>query len=110
MSESPQPRQPPEGGGDPWAAFGYLVAGVGAYGLLGWGLGVWLHASYLTAVGILVGAVLSLVLIFYQFGRSSDTGHGKETGAGGPDPRTTPRDQAHDFPKDDPKDDRGETE
>ena len=64
------PSRPPEGGGDPWAAFGYLVAGVGAYGALGWGLGTWLHASYLLPIGILLGAVLGLVLVFYQFGRT----------------------------------------
>ncbi len=57
----------PEGGGDPWAAFGYLVAGVGVYGLLGWGLSVWLDASYWIPVGILVGAALGLVLVYYQF-------------------------------------------
>jgi ATP synthase protein I len=70
MSQPPSPGQPPQGGGDPWAAFGYLVAGVGVYGLLGWGLGVWLHASYLTPVGILLGAALGLALVFYQFGRA----------------------------------------
>ena len=70
MSEAPPRKEPPEGGGDPWSAFGYLVAGVGVYGLLGWGLGTWLHASYLTPVGILVGAGLGLVLVYYQFGRS----------------------------------------
>lgn len=58
---------PPEGGGDPWAAFGYLVAGVGAYGLIGWGLSVWLHASYLIPVGILVGAALGLGRVFYAY-------------------------------------------
>lgn len=69
MSQPPSRGQLPEGGGDPWAAFGYLVAGVGLYGLLGWGLGVWLNASYLTPIGIIVGAVLGLVLVYYQFGR-----------------------------------------
>lgn len=110
MSDSPPPRQPPQqphqqpqqGGGDPWAAFGYLVAGVGAYGLLGWGLGVWLHASYLTAVGILVGAVLSLVLIFYQFGRSTEAGHESGPADGPPGPGGSPRGQS--------TEDRGETE
>jgi hypothetical protein len=70
MSQPPSPGRLPRGGGDPWAAFGYLVAGVGFYGLLGWGLGVWLHASYLTPIGIIVGAVLGLVLVYYQFGRA----------------------------------------
>jgi ATP synthase protein I len=70
MSQPPSPGRLPQGSGDPWAAFGYLVAGVGFYGLLGWGLGVWLHASYLTPIGIIVGAVLGLALVYYQFGRA----------------------------------------
>lgn len=66
------PARPPEGGGDPWSAFGYLVAGVAVYGALGWWLGTWLHASYLLPIGILFGAGLGLVLVFYQFGRLPD--------------------------------------
>jgi hypothetical protein len=57
----------PQGGGDPWAAFGYVVAGVGLYGLIGWGLSIWLDASFLLPLGILVGAGLGLVLVFYQY-------------------------------------------
>lgn len=81
MSSQPSPGRPPQGGGDPWSAFGYLVAGIGLYGLIGWGLGVWLHASYLTPVGILIGAALGLVLVFHQFGRVP--------GPGGTAPSTT---------------------
>ncbi len=73
MSQPRSPGRPPQGGGDPWTAFGYLVAGVGVYGLLGWLLGRWLHASYLTPVGIVVGAVLGLVLVYFQLGRVPDT-------------------------------------
>jgi hypothetical protein len=69
MSKKPPPAGTPKGGGDPWSAFGYLVAGVGLYGLLGWGLGTWLHASYLTPIGILVGAGLGLVMTYYQLAR-----------------------------------------
>lgn len=71
MSESSPPNgphTPSEGGGDPWAAFGYLVAGVAVYGALGWGLATWLHASYLLPIGIVVGAVLGLVMVVYQTG------------------------------------------
>ncbi len=82
MSQTPRPHGPtsssggqphpgglPEGGGDPWAAFGYIVAGVAVYGLIGWGLSVWLHARFLIAAGIIVGAALGLILVFYTFGR-----------------------------------------
>lgn len=63
------PAPPPEGGGDPWAAFGYVVAGVALYGAIGWALGTWLHAMYLVPIGILLGAGLGLTLVFYHFGR-----------------------------------------
>jgi hypothetical protein len=67
----PTPGQPPpfRGGGDPWAAFGYLVSGVAVYGALGWALGHWLHAPVLTAVGIVFGAALGLYLVFNRFAR-----------------------------------------
>lgn len=67
------PPQQPQGGTDPWAAFGYLVSGVAVYGLLGWGLSVWIDASWPIPVGILIGAGLGLVLVFYQTMRIPDT-------------------------------------
>lgn len=76
MSQSPPPSgstPPPPGSGDPWAAFGYLVAGIGFYGAIGWGLGVWLHARYLTAVGIVVGAALAITLVFITMARIPPT-------------------------------------
>lgn len=58
-----------EPGGDPWAAFGYLVAGVGFYGGVGYGLSVWLNAPYLLPIGILVGVGFGFYLVFnlYRF-------------------------------------------
>jgi ATP synthase protein I len=47
---------------DPWHAFGYLVAGVAFYGLIGFGLDQWLGTSWLVAVGVVLGAVLGLYL------------------------------------------------
>jgi len=69
MSRPPAPENPPQGGGDPWTAFGYLVAGVGVYGLIGWGLDRWLNVSFLAPVGIVLGAVLGLVLVYLRLGR-----------------------------------------
>ena len=63
--------------GDPWHAFGYLVAGVLVYGAVGYGLDQWLGTRFLVAVGILVGAGLGLYATFARFnplnqqGRSS---------------------------------------
>jgi len=63
--------------GDPWAAFGYLVAGVAFYGGLGWGLSVWLDAPYLIPIGILVGAGLGMYMVFTRYlVRESDASNG----------------------------------
>ena len=66
MNRLPEPSaQAP--GGDPWAAFGYLVAGVAFYGLVGWGLSVWLHAEYWIPIGILVGAGFGMYMVFARY-------------------------------------------
>lgn len=63
--------QGPEGDnapiGDPWHAFGYLVAGVGFYGLLGWLADHWFGTSFLVGIGILLGAVLGVYLTWSRF-------------------------------------------
>ncbi len=53
--------------GDPWHAFGYVVAGVGFYGFLGWLADRWLDTSFLVAVGILFGAALGIWMTFVRF-------------------------------------------
>ena len=60
-----QPEEKPKG--DPWHAFGYVVAGVAFYGLLGWLADRWLNTEYLVAVGILAGAALGLYMTFARF-------------------------------------------
>lgn len=60
-----QPEEKPKG--DPWHAFGYIVAGVAFYGLLGWVADRWLGTRYLVALGILVGAALGIYLTFTRF-------------------------------------------
>lgn len=91
MTRDTSSPEPEEGSGDPWAAFGYLVAGVAVYGLIGWGLGRWLHAPYLTPIGILVGAALGLYLVFARYGRTSKPNSGAS-------PTLSPR--MPDLPKD----------
>ena len=59
--------------GDPWHAFGYLVAGVGFYGLLGWLADLWLGTSYLVAVGILLGAGLGVYATWSRFRLKPDS-------------------------------------
>jgi ATP synthase protein I len=104
--ESPS-TEPDEGPGDPWAAFGYLVAGVAVYGLLGWGLGTWLHAAYLTPIGILVGAVLGLYMVWARYGRIPAPGSKPRQSS--TDPPTDSHDNSPTRP-DQRRDDRGETE
>lgn len=60
-SETPQ--------GDPWHAFGYIVAGVLVYGGLGWALDHWWGTSWLVVVGILVGATLGTYLTWVRFNK-----------------------------------------
>ena len=68
VSDSTQPD------GDPWAAFGYIAAGVLVYGAIGWGLSAWLHASYWIPIGILVGAGFGMFMVFARYRvRPSDT-------------------------------------
>lgn len=60
-----QPEEKPKG--DPWHAFGYVVAGVAFYGLLGWLADRWLGTTFLVAIGILVGAALGIYMTAQRF-------------------------------------------
>ena len=65
-------RQTPDGPqGDPWHAFGYIVAGVFVYGAIGWGLDRWLGTTYIVAIGILVGAVFGIYMTWARFRQPS---------------------------------------
>lgn len=66
---APQPDGPR---GDPWHAFGYIVAGVAFYGFLGWLADRWLGTPFLVAVGILVGAGFGIYMTYARF-RTPDT-------------------------------------
>lgn len=67
MSQNGPPRRP-DAGHKAWGAFGYLVAGVGFYGGLGWLLDRYLGTSFLLPVGLLVGLGLSLYLVLKRYG------------------------------------------
>jgi hypothetical protein len=99
MNKSPQPSAPAPGG-DPWAAFGYIVAGVAFYGVIGWGLSVWLHASYWIPIGILVGAGFGMFLVFTRYRFSEPPDH--------PTKSNSSTDDAAQLQRPD-SDDRGET-
>ncbi len=66
-ANTPDSSEPTAPQGDPWSAFGYLVAGVLVYGLVGWGLDRWLGTRFLVAVGIVVGAVFGVYMTWARF-------------------------------------------
>jgi len=57
--------------GDPWHAFGYIVAGVVVYGLVGWLLDRWLGTEFLVAIGILAGAGLGISMTYARFNKQA---------------------------------------
>ena len=69
MSESQPPREPPGRGADVvWSIIGTLIAGVLAWGFIGWLLDQWLGTSFLVAVGIIVGMAAAMYLIIKRHG------------------------------------------
>jgi ATP synthase protein I len=71
--QSPASGQPPEA--DPveenagWSIFSYLIAGMVAYGLIGW-LVAWLtHVPVLLPLGALVGLVFAIGGVVWKYGR-----------------------------------------
>lgn len=74
----PGPRKRPVADETPLPARGagmtitsYLIAGLLAYGLIGWLIGRAVHLEILTAVGMLIGLGISMALIIYRYGRST---------------------------------------
>jgi ATP synthase protein I len=53
-----------------WSIIGTLVAGVLAWGGIGWLLDRWLGTEYLVAVGILLGMAGAFYLIIKRYGSS----------------------------------------
>jgi F0F1-type ATP synthase assembly protein I len=69
MSDSGPTQEPPGRGGDiVWSIIGTLVAGVLAWGFIGWLLDRWLGTGYLVAVGIIVGMAGAMYLIIKRYG------------------------------------------
>ena len=55
--------------GAAWSIVGYLLAGLGVWGGIGFGLDHWLHVSYLLPIGLLLGAGASLYLVWLRYCR-----------------------------------------
>jgi F0F1-type ATP synthase assembly protein I len=52
-----------------WTVFSYLLAGMAAYGIIGWLIGRAVHVPVLFPVGMLVGLGISIAYIIHRFGR-----------------------------------------
>jgi ATP synthase protein I len=70
---------PPRGSG--WTVISYLIAGIIAYGGIGWLVSRAVHVPVIFPVGMLFGLGVSLGLVIYRYGRSSSTQnqHAQET-------------------------------
>ena len=52
-----------------WTVFSYLIAGMVAYGGIGWLIGRAVHVALLFPLGMLVGLGISIGYIIYRYGR-----------------------------------------
>jgi F0F1-type ATP synthase assembly protein I len=53
-----------------WTIFSYLIAGMVAYGLLGWLLATVTHTPVLLPLGAIAGLVVAIAGIAYKYGRA----------------------------------------
>jgi len=61
--------------GTGWTVFSYLIAGMLAYGGLGWLLAHFTHIELLFPIGMLVGLAISVGWIIYRYGRPHEQGN-----------------------------------
>jgi F0F1-type ATP synthase assembly protein I len=52
-----------------WTVLSYLLAGMAAYGGIGWLIGRAVHVPVLFPIGMLVGLAISIGYIIHRFGR-----------------------------------------
>ncbi|HEY1626496.1 MAG TPA: hypothetical protein VGG16_22150 [Streptosporangiaceae bacterium] len=57
-----------QGLGTGYTVFSYLIAGMIAYGAIGWGIGKAVHLSALLPIGMLVGLAISTGFVIYRYG------------------------------------------
>ena len=60
--------------GSGYTIFSYLIAGMLAYGGIGWLIGHFTHISLLFPIGMLVGLAISVGWIIYRYGRPHELG------------------------------------
>ena len=52
-----------------WTVFSYLLAGMAAYGIIGWLVSRAVHVSVLFPIGMLVGLAISIGFVIYRYGK-----------------------------------------
>ena len=52
-----------------WTAFSYLIAGMLAYGGIGWLVGRAVHVALLFPIGMVVGLGIAVGWVIYRYGR-----------------------------------------
>lgn len=75
-------RRPPADGGTEglgvgWTVFSYLIAGMVAYGGIGWLVGRAVHVAVLFPLGMLLGLGISLGYVIYRYGRQGAAEQGR---------------------------------
>lgn len=55
--------------GTGWTVFSYLIAGIVAYGAIGWGIGKATHIGLLFPLGMVLGIAISIGYVIYRYGR-----------------------------------------
>ena len=53
-----------------WNVFSYLIAGMVAYGAIGWLVGRAVHISLLFPIGMIIGLGISVGYVIYRYGRA----------------------------------------
>ena len=65
-----------------WTVFGYLIAGMLAYGGIGWLIGRAVHVALLFPIGMLVGLAISIGFIIWRYGRNAGADGDKDMKTG----------------------------
>jgi ATP synthase protein I len=70
MSQQSDPPPPPGNSADGWRVLSYLIGGIVVYAGGGWLLDRWLDTSFFLPVGLVLGAGLTVLLLYFRYGRS----------------------------------------
>jgi F0F1-type ATP synthase assembly protein I len=71
VTQDRRPGRPGDGGQNAsWTIFSYLLAGMVAYGGIGWLIAHFTRHPLIFPLGMLVGLGISIWLVIYRYGRS----------------------------------------